>query len=398
MSNAVFGWQNNLLGASLDTPDGVPGLYVDNLKNDQGSPATAWQTQRTAAVFIANTQSAASTWRAFCLARTNLTSGASVRWLVGTLLACRGSVTVPTDTNAGAISRNTTRLGPDPVPSPGGPGVIYRHGSGSAYVGKPAVYVAYAGESLSAGVWLRRTGAGGSAGAVVRADTGGQTFIVPMSAVPGDDVWRYYLVKFVAPSSGSVTVYFIVDAGAGDYSIAGGKVEGRVAYDSGFVPAGVRPGFGQSVHVAPAPVAGEAVRLDITDPTNPDGFINVPLAYAGPVWQPATNIAYDTSLGRDDATDETTTRGGAEFPTLQWTRRRWDVSLQGIRASELWPSVMELDRAARTGQNVLFVPDPAGADVAREAVFGRLRSLGDVTYPFGNGDRRAWRARITERL
>ena len=265
MTNALFGWRNHVTTASLTGSGGVPFLDVGNLRNEQGSPALGWQMPGTVAALVADTHAAASTWRAFVLARTNLTAAATVQWRVGPAAACFG--------------------------------------------------------------------------------TGGE-----------------------------------------------------FSYDSGVIPAGVAPGFGQSVHVAPAPVAGEAVRLDIADPGNPDGFINVPLAYAGPVWQPATNIAYDTSLGRDDATDETTTRGGAEFPTLQWTRRRWDVSLQGIRASELWPSVMELDRAARTSQNVLFVPDPAGADVAREAVFGRLRSLGDVTYPFGNGDRRAWRARITERL
>ena len=53
-------------------------------------------------------------------------------------------------------------------------------------------------------------------------------------------------------------------------------------YDSGTVSAGVAVGIGQALHVMPAAVSALAMRIDISDPANPDGYLNSPLAYAGP--------------------------------------------------------------------------------------------------------------------
>ena len=188
------------------------------------------------------------------------------------------------------------------------------------------------------------------------------------------------------------------DAQITSLATGGVTANGVTVYESGVIPAGVQAGFGQSVTVAPGDVTGRVCRLDVSDPTNPDGFLNIPLAYAGPVWTPATNIDYQTTFGRDDQVDEVTSRGGSEYPSLQWARRRWDVTLQGIRASEVWTQAMALDLAARAGGNVLFIPNPAGADVGRETVYGRLKSLADLSFPYGSADRRAWKVRITERL
>lgn len=171
-----------------------------------------------------------------------------------------------------------------------------------------------------------------------------------------------------------------------------------VAYDSGAIAAGVAAGFGQSVLVASAAVTGRYCRLDVSDPGNPDGVLNVPLIFAGPVWQPASNISAESAFGRDDATDDVVTRGGQEYPTFRFVRRRWEIALARVRAAEVWPSAMELDRVARLGGNILFVPDPASADRNREAVYGRLRATSDLGHPYGIADARGWRCRVTERL
>ena len=251
MSNAAFGFSNNVITGGISTSSSVTGLDGSQLRNDQGSASTAWQTTGCSAEIVRITTSATTTWQAFGLFRTNLTPSATVQWYVG----------------------------------------------------------------------------------------GINPFSLPVAA-----------------------------------------------------------GFGQAVIILPASVSGTFVQVNISDPTNPDGFINVPLMYAGPAWTPQTNIDYTTAFGRDDQVDEVLSRGGQEFPSVQWTRRRWDVSMQGIRASEVWTQAMALDLAARAGGNVLFAPNPAGADLPREAVFGRLKSLADLSFPFGNADRRAWKARITERL
>ena len=169
-------------------------------------------------------------------------------------------------------------------------------------------------------------------------------------------------------------------------------------YDSGTVAAGVVAGFMQSAVIAAQTYTARYARVDITDSANPDGFLNIPLVYAGPVWQPTSNIAAATVLGQDSAEANVVTRGGQEYPVLYWRRRRWDAAFLGIRAAEVWASAMAMDAVARTGANILFVPDPASADLAREATFGRLQALADVGFPYAIKDRRSWRVRVTERL
>jgi hypothetical protein len=168
-------------------------------------------------------------------------------------------------------------------------------------------------------------------------------------------------------------------------------------YDSGDL-SGVVAGFGQHVHVIPSDVMSRYARLDISDPTNPDGFLNVPLAYAGPVWIPQVNIAPGGAVGRDRDATVVKTRSGGEFVSLRSSRRRWAVSLLALTSAEAWLQVAELEDAAADGRNILFVPFPAGAHVQREAVFGLLASNSPVTLPTPNAELRTWSATITERL
>lgn len=168
-------------------------------------------------------------------------------------------------------------------------------------------------------------------------------------------------------------------------------------YDSGVVSAGVIPGYQQSIVAAPSAVTGEFCQVDIVD-TNTDSFLNVPLAFAGPAWMPLTNWDYSTLFGRDRTVTETVTRAGAEYPLTQFNRRRITLSFQGVRASEAWAVAMEADRvAAISAGNLLFVPDPSGVNLNYEALMGRFVSK-DLTFPYGNADRRAWGGTLTERL
>jgi len=160
---------------------------------------------------------------------------------------------------------------------------------------------------------------------------------------------------------------------------------------------GPAAGYGQVLHVLPSDVSANYLTVGITDASNPDGFINVPLVFCGAVWFPASGVSFSSTTGRDDSVAEVVTRGGQEYPTLEWQRRRWAVALDGVRASELWAKVGELDRSARVGGNVLFAPDHGSTNLKYEAVFGRCKGT-DVSFPYGAADRRRWTATIAERL
>jgi len=161
---------------------------------------------------------------------------------------------------------------------------------------------------------------------------------------------------------------------------------------------GPAAGYGQIIAVAPTTQTANFMQFTISDPTNPDGFISAGGLYAGPGWFPLTGISYESSVGRVEQIRRTQTRGGQEYARLMWSQRRWNIAFDGVRASEVWAEVDALRLQARTGTNVLFIPDTAASDIKQAAVFGMLSEAADITYPARGADRRAWRAQITERL
>lgn len=155
---------------------------------------------------------------------------------------------------------------------------------------------------------------------------------------------------------------------------------------------------GQAIAIAAADTPADIVTFTITDITNPDFHINVPLAFAGPAWLPLTAFSFASAMGRDDITDTIVTRGGQQYITLRATSRRWELAIDGVRAAEVFASLDVLDRASRIGGNVLVIPDVTSANAGSEATFGVLKATADIGFPFGAADRRSWRARLTERL
>jgi len=161
---------------------------------------------------------------------------------------------------------------------------------------------------------------------------------------------------------------------------------------------GPSTGFGQVVACAPSDQVGDYWVVSINNPGNPDGFINVPLAFVGPAWPMVIGPDWASTMGRDDLTDEMVSRGGQEYPTPRWNRRRWEIALDGVTGTELYAQLVQVDRISRAGGNVLFVPSSSSATLQQEAIFGRLKATADVSYPYQSGNARAWRGRLTERI
>ena len=178
---------------------------------------------------------------------------------------------------------------------------------------------------------------------------------------------------------------------------AGATVTGGTTFDSGTVPAGIAAGFGQSLVIAAIEAAGRVAQLDVSDPGNPDGFLNIPLAYAGPVLQPLRNNDYSSAEGQTEQSTKKVSRSGGVTKRTDWIKRVYELSLSGIRASEK-AQFMALDRFGRQGGNVLLVPDPASATRAQEAIFGEFEPQGNMGYPFQTPEARSYRATVTERL
>jgi hypothetical protein len=161
---------------------------------------------------------------------------------------------------------------------------------------------------------------------------------------------------------------------------------------------GLVAGVQQIVYVHPTQLTARYLRIEVNDAGNPDNHVDVGLAYAGPVFIPEINFAYDAAFGRVHRTEETMSAGGQTFPRAYWQSRAWSLSWQTLRTEEIWQHVAKIDRFARFGSNILVVPEPLSPFVQDEALFGRVTDVSDVTYSGSFNDIRAWRARIVERL
>lgn len=180
-------------------------------------------------------------------------------------------------------------------------------------------------------------------------------------------------------------------------SDATGNVDNPV-YDSDVIPAGVVPGIGQTVHVAPSDKIGPTIACDIDDPGNPDGFISVGGAFAGPIWRPKVNISPESAIAHNRARSVVTARSGAQYVTPLYMQRGWSIAHDGLADSDLWSQLWPLDQAANLGTNILFIPDSASAKIASETVFGMLEITSNITFQTPRGEFRGWRAKIMERL
>jgi hypothetical protein len=157
-------------------------------------------------------------------------------------------------------------------------------------------------------------------------------------------------------------------------------------------------GYGQVVAVLPADTTANYLQVSIDDPSNPDGCINVPLAYAGPAWLPATGASWQSTLDRASSVAMVVSRGGSQFPRLYWQARAWNFALDGIRALEVWPQLDSLRQSALLSFNTLFIPDITSANLQQTPVYGLLSGQTPMSFPYQAADRFRWGATITERL
>lgn len=155
---------------------------------------------------------------------------------------------------------------------------------------------------------------------------------------------------------------------------------------------------GQIVLVSPSPVQADTVTIAISDSGNTDGFLSIPLAYAGPIWQPVRNYSTESTAGRNLGSDSVTALGGTQFTESRWIQRALKIVHQSLGDADA-DQLEQILRVAAAGQNILFlpVPDAGPAALAQKALFGRMTG-DDVSNPFGVADRHSTTLTLTESL
>ena len=155
---------------------------------------------------------------------------------------------------------------------------------------------------------------------------------------------------------------------------------------------------GQILCIAPDAVQADTVTLEVSDAANTDGWLSIPLAYVGPLWQPVRNYSTQSTAGHALGSDSVTALGGTVFTESRWYQRTLKIVHQSLGDAEA-PQIERMLRTAAAGQNILFVPvpDAPAVQINEKSVYGKLTG-DDLTNPFGVADRHSTNLTLTESL
>lgn len=181
---------------------------------------------------------------------------------------------------------------------------------------------------------------------------------------------------------------------AGTIRVRGSNTAGNFAapvYDTGTVnvwPAGIdaEEAAGMNLgwtHVAAAAQSARYWLFEISDATNPAGYVDVGRLVIAKAWQPTINMSVGARLGLETDTDRTVTDGGAAIYNDKPRRRTMTFDIEHLPADEALENGFDMQRIAGKSGQLMFVFDPEDTThMHRRAFLAVLRELTALEYPY----------------
>lgn len=137
-------------------------------------------------------------------------------------------------------------------------------------------------------------------------------------------------------------------------------------------------------HLLPQPRLVRYLRLDFEDPDNPAGYLQAGRLVAGPSYVPSRSMLYDWSLGFEDPSEVSKSRGGQTWIDVQEKFRVLRFSLANLSEDEAMNNIFDhLMRRKGVSGDLLVIPQSERPDqYHNQAIYGRLRSLDPISNPF----------------
>jgi len=133
---------------------------------------------------------------------------------------------------------------------------------------------------------------------------------------------------------------------------------------------------GTLVFILPQSTNARYIRVEITDESNVDGYVQVGRMFAADAWQPTRNMVYGASIGWEPRTEVQAALSGAEYFNEKPSIRVVKFELPAMTEDEAMALAFELQRSAGTSKEVLFVWDPDDTfHAVRRQFLGRLSTL-----------------------
>ncbi len=170
----------------------------------------------------------------------------------------------------------------------------------------------------------------------------------------------------------------------GDSGIWDGKL-GQQEYDDGYpIP--------WTLLISP-PVSARYWRFEISDVTNPDGFIDLGRLVISPGYSPSINMKQGLQIGWETSSTTTETDGGAFFHNDRVRRRFVTFTLSQIPENEGFVRLFELQRGRGMSNPFLFIYNPEDTfHLHRRAFLATFSRLNPLQVPHADRTVQAFQA------
>lgn len=166
-------------------------------------------------------------------------------------------------------------------------------------------------------------------------------------------------------------------------------------YDSGSLAGSpVDPIYRSFIHVLPAPVMGQHIRVDIAD----DSLTHIEVGrwFAGPYWRPAIGVQFGLRRGYADPSVLDATLGGQVFIDRKPKARRFTFTFDFVSEAEMHAGLSEIDRLSSGTEDVLLLLDPESTNPGRDSIWGLLSNPSGIASTLHDNFQQSYI--ITERL
>lgn len=130
------------------------------------------------------------------------------------------------------------------------------------------------------------------------------------------------------------------------------------------------------------PVA-KYLTVEIDDPLNPDGYVEIGRLFFSDVWQPTRNASLGLSFKHNTSTDVETTLDDTEYFDIRRVRRSVSLQLDRIPAQDAFGRIFSIQRLLGIHGEVLFAYTTSDDIYSYERRFlGRLSELDPISEPY----------------
>jgi hypothetical protein len=138
----------------------------------------------------------------------------------------------------------------------------------------------------------------------------------------------------------------------------------------------------------PSAVIARYVRVEISDPDNPAGYLELSRCILAPAWEPRTAMSYGNSVGWDSNANVSRAIGGRRYVDEQAMWRVASCTLEHVDPGVASACVMELQRRLGKSGELIFVYDPAADSQAewQRSFLASLDELPPLENPYFNAN------------